>query len=115
MSSGFVPPGPAGGAGLDLPGQPGHDVPSAAALAARSQLGRGYLLVSEGLLSFHSRDGDDVVHVGDALPVTHSMWASRLVLATSTGPLEVSVSRRHRRRLIEMLSSARVHGTTASG
>jgi hypothetical protein len=118
VSFGFTPFGQGGETSIDLTRQYSddrHHPPSAAALAARSQHGRGHLLVSEGLVSFNSAKRDEVVHVGDILPVTHSLLASQLVLETAKGPLEVSVSRRHRRRLIEMLRSAQVHVTSPSG
>jgi hypothetical protein len=118
VSFGFIPSGQAAETSLDLArdhGDDRHHPPSAVALAARSRHARGHLVVSDGLVSFNSPNGDAVVHVGDTLPVTHSVWASQLVLETSTGPLEVSVSRRHRRRLIEMLHSAGVHVTSRSG
>jgi hypothetical protein len=121
MSFGFIPSGQAGERVVDVDRQYRQDElhrrhpPSATVFAARSERGRGRLLVSEELVSFHPRRGDDAIHTGDVVQVTHSLWASRLALETPNGPLDVSVPRWRRGRLIEVLRAAGVHVTSQPG
>src|ERR1700761_5366101 len=111
MSFGFLPPSAAGELAAQADAEERqrprlHRPEGLIVLAARSGHGRGHLLISDGMVSFHPRRGPEVVNVSRNVQVLDSRLVAQLLLDNGADGVTVSVPRWHRRRLTQALRGA---------